>query len=102
MTVRTRAIDLRTSWLFVMLVLPKSSIQFFLARIYAHLGELRCVPAGNLLCAQLNELALQIIELLSEVLLVLRPELGGLNFACRLREELVGALIWPDGRISPL
>lgn len=80
----------------------KIFLSIFFDQIYAHLGEFGCVTAGNLLRAQLDELALQFVELLSEVLLVLRPELGGLNFACRLWEELVGALIWLSICFSPL
>ncbi len=46
-----------------------------------HSGQLRLRAAGNLLCAQLHELLLQIIQLLPQFILVLAPKLCGLDFA---------------------
>lgn len=50
----------------------------------AHLVQFALRPAGNLLCPQLHELLLLLLELLAQVLLVLAPELRGLNLAGRL------------------
>jgi hypothetical protein len=46
---------------------------------YAHLLGLRGSAAGNLLNAELVELQLQLLELLGELILVLAPELTGLD-----------------------
>lgn len=46
-----------------------------------HLVELGLRTAGNLLCPQLHQLALELVELLLQLLLVLAPELGGLDLA---------------------
>lgn len=54
-----------------------------------HLVELRRSTASNLLSAQLHELGLQVIELLLKLLLVLSPERRGLDFAGRLRAQLL-------------
>lgn len=51
---------------------------------YAHLGELGGAGSGDLLGAQLTELQLQLGELLLKILLVLGPELAGLDFSGRL------------------
>lgn len=50
----------------------------------AHLVQFALRTAGNLLCPQLHELLLLLLELLAQVLLVLAPELRGLNLAGRL------------------
>lgn len=46
----------------------------------AHSVKLGRTGAGNLLGAELNQLGLQLIQLLLELILVLAPELGGLDF----------------------
>jgi hypothetical protein len=46
---------------------------------YAHLLGLRGSAAGDLLNAELVELQLQLLELLGELILVLAPELTGLD-----------------------
>ena len=48
---------------------------------------------GDLLCSQLHELLLQLVELLLQILLVLAPKLGGLDLAGRLR-QLADAVRW--------
>lgn len=49
-----------------------------------HLAELRLRAASNLLCPQLHQLALQFIQLLPQVLLVLAPKLRSPNLSRRL------------------
>ena len=51
----------------------------------SHSGQFRRCAAGDLLCSQLSQLQLQLLELLLQVLLVLGPELGGLHFRGRLQ-----------------
>jgi hypothetical protein len=58
-----------------------------------HLCELRGGTACDLLCAELNKLLLQFIKLLAEVILVLAPELGSLDFSGRRLRQLVYAII---------
>lgn len=53
--------------------------------IDVHLVQLALSTTGNLLGPQLDELLLQLIALLLQLLLVLAPELVGLDFAGRLR-----------------
>lgn len=67
MTVNTRAIDLRTVLLqFHELRIAQSPVGD------AHLGQLRCRPAGDLLHSQSQELVLQFRELFRQV--ILRPK----------------------------
>ena len=61
-----------------------SSFLSLIIWLYAHLCELRRRSAGNLLCAQLPQLGLQLAQLLVEVVLALGPELASLDFTGRL------------------
>lgn len=94
MMVRTRAIDLRTSWLVIMSVFV---VSFFSSRFspssrcmvyrHVHLAQLRLGTTSDLLGPQLHKLGLEVVELLLQFLLVLAPELGGLDLAGRLSCE---------------
>jgi hypothetical protein len=48
-------------------------------------GELALGTTGDLLGAELNQLGLQLLELSLELILVLAPELAGLDLSGRLR-----------------
>ena len=50
--------------------------------VFVHSGQLRLGAAGDLLCSQLHELRLELIELLLQVVLVLSPERSDLDFGC--------------------
>lgn len=50
---------------------------------YSHLGELRGSSASHLGHTQVEELVLELIQLLGQLLLVLRPQLGALNLHLR-------------------
>lgn len=50
-----------------------------------HSGELALGTTGDLLGAELNQLGLQLLELSLELILVLAPELAGLDLSGRLR-----------------
>lgn len=56
-----------------------------------HLVELRGSAASNLLCAQLHQLGLQVIELLLELVLVLAPKRRGLDFSGGLHPGVLSA-----------
>lgn len=49
-------------------------------RVNSHLGELGSGSSGHLLDPQAQELCLKVIELLGQLLLVLRPQFGALDF----------------------
>lgn len=85
--VKVRAMDLRTSWLFQFrqlsalphLVFSAPSRFSLGSRSKLHLGELRRSTGGDLLAAEGGKLLLELIELLEEVLLGLRPQLSCFN-----------------------
>lgn len=52
-----------------------------------HLVEFRLCATSNLLCPQLNQVLLEIIELLPQLLLVLAPKLGCLDLSGRLQKR---------------
>ena len=49
---------------------------------YSHSGQLRRGAAGDLLCSELAEFGLELLELLLQVLLALAPQLAGFDL-CR-------------------
>lgn len=53
---------------------------------HIHFVQLALRTTSNLLCPELDELLLQVVELLPQLLLVLPPELRRLDFAGRLCE----------------
>lgn len=98
MTVRTRAIDLRISWLFgkenacqpkAASILPLSNLRRAAGRgrvrvrIDVHLGEL-AARGHDLLDAKLAQLRLELTQLLGELVLVLGPQLARLDLGSRL------------------
>ena len=82
---RTRAIDLRTSWLgHVSHNRRFAGLQTSSVLQNVHLVELRLCTSCDLLRPQLNELGLEVFQLLLELILVLAPELRCLDFSGRL------------------
>ena len=84
--------DLRTSWLSIALVevqdgrvIPHESWSSVGCFGDIHFVQFRLSTTRNLLRPQLHELLLEVIELLLQFILVLAPELRGLDFAGRLQ-----------------
>lgn len=94
MTVRTRAIDLRMSWLFEFALVGHNFFDNLVQQQHScKTAETRekCshsvqLGAGrsNLLDAELTELGLELSELLCQIILVLAPERASLNLSGRL------------------